>query len=300
MPRGENLACGWSFSWCFTWNNYPENAKEIILGWIDKRHVKYLIAGAETAPTTNTKHIQGYVYWRTNTSFAKVKEFIPTAHWERAKGSWKQNADYCSKESILIEHGEPPRAGARTDINEVREILQSGGSMRDVMIKATSYQAAKFGEMFLKYAPPQKRDWIPTVKWIWGPSGVGKTRMAFAESKDAWISNKSLEWWEGYTGQSDVILDDFRGSHCNLSELLRILDRYPYRVMFKGGSCELLAKNIWITSCFSPQDCYRNCGEKINQLLRRISEIIHIKPPEEPLPEPIQVELEFNIDELLG
>jgi hypothetical protein len=116
------------------------------------------------------------------------------------------------------------------------------------------------------------RDWKPKVYWYYGESGSGKTRAAMGESNpnDRWVSMDSLKWWDGYDGQGDIVIDDFRGSDCRLKTLLRILDRYEYRVEYKGGSTQLLAKRIWITCPYSPESCYRDDGENLKQLLRRI------------------------------
>lgn len=43
--------------------------------------------------------------------------------------------------------------------------------------------------------------------WLWGKPGCGKTRYATAHFKLAYkkLQNK---WWDGYTGQEAVLLDD--------------------------------------------------------------------------------------------
>lgn len=275
MPRGDNRECGWACAWIFTWNNPPESAKETIKAF----NSCYTIAGFEHAPTTGTPHIQGYVKWDHQHSFEEVRQLIPQARWARAKGTPYENRVYCTKESTWFESGKLPLQGARKDIHDVREILQKGGTMNDVVNTTTSYQAARFGEIFLKYNSPLQRRTKPYVKWIWGPTGTGKSHMAFEEAKSPWISNKDLTWWDGYWGQKHVIIDDFRGNYCPFQELLRILDKYPYRVMIKGSSQELLATHIWITSCIPPEQAYPGCNERINQLTRRIDEVVHLTEP---------------------
>lgn len=98
---------------------------------------------------------------------------------------------------------------------------------------------------------------------------------------EAWVSGVDGKWFEGYDGHEDVIFDDFRGDFCKLRVLLRLLDRYEYRVEVKGSSRQFLAKNIVITSCYSPTQVYKNNGdgENINQLVRRITEIRRFGPP---------------------
>ena len=44
------------------------------------------------------------------------------------------------------------------------------------------------------------------------------------------------KWWDGYSGQETVVLDDFKDYAMPLVELQRLLDWYPLWVEVKGGS----------------------------------------------------------------
>ena len=210
------------------------------------------------------------------------------AHCELVQGTFEQCKAYVTKDSdrvagtSILEWGVPPAQGKRRDIDAVRDILQSGGGMREVALQASSFQALRGAEVLLKYHELQ-RDWKPSVFWFHGSTGSGKTRRAFelfAEQAGAcgdapWISGKSLEWWEGYDAHKFVIVDDFRRDFCTFHELLRILDRYPYRVMVKGGSRQLLAKIIVITCPWKPSVLFASRSEEdIKQLERRIEDIV--------------------------
>lgn len=252
-------------SWCFTWNNPVK---------FDYTNIKcrYIIVGDEKGDEKGTPHHQGYVMFKSPTSFKSCQKRLPTgAHIEPAKGSPQQNITYCSKQSILLEIGERPVMGKRTDITKVKDIIKEGGGMNEVIDSVDSYQAMRCAELVLKYKE-RARNTKPLVKWYYGPSGTGKTRTAFAECKHPWISGKSLRWWDGYDAHPEVIIDDFRRDFCTFHELLRILDRYPYRVENKGGTRQLLAHTIIITSPYAPQDTYET-REDILQLLRRIDEV---------------------------
>lgn len=73
-----------------------------------------------------------------------------------------------------------------------------------------------------------------------------------------------------------MILDDYRADFCKFSEFLRILDRYSYQIEYKGGTTQLLARNIYITTPKSPQETWANRTEEdLAQLLRRITEVRH-------------------------
>lgn len=263
-----------SRAWTFTLNNYNEDDIEMIKNLI--KEGDYLIMGKEIGEKKKTPHLQGYVHFKNARTFDALQKKMKRAHIEKAYGDAKQNRVYCTKcGDDYIEIGELPIAGKRTDIETVKEMLTQGSSMREIVEEATSFQGIRFAEKYLSYNE-KKRDWKPLVYWFYGETGTGKTRQAIEmfKNKDFWISGKDLRWFDGYDGHENVIIDDFRGSHCTMTEMLRLLDRYPYRVEVKGGSRQFLAKTIVITSPMKPEDCYRTVGkDSIDQLLRRIDVI---------------------------
>jgi len=94
-PREKGVKqCSPAKRWCFTWNNYPED-------WVNQlqfQSSKILgyVVGRETAPTTGTQHLQGYMEFREK---LRPKNLFPTEiHWSVAKGNKEQNIAYCTKE----------------------------------------------------------------------------------------------------------------------------------------------------------------------------------------------------------
>lgn len=238
-------------------------------------NTKYWIYGKEVGES-GTPHIQGYIEFFTNQRLSAVRKLIPRAHWEKRVGTSKQARAYCTKDNDWVEQGEmsDPTPGSRNDINKVKSMIKDGKGMKDIIEDSSSYQAVRYAEKMLTHCE-NKRNWKPEVTWLYGPTGSGKTRQAMENTLDPWISGKNLKWWEGYDAHSDVIIDDFRKDFCTFHELLRILDRYPYTVEVKGGSRQLLAKRIFITSCYPPESVY-DTREDIKQLLRRIDNVIEV------------------------
>lgn len=267
MPEEKKRKPRRARAFCFTYNNpSPDYDYKTLL-------CEYIIVGNEIAPETKTPHHQGYIRFKSATSFASAKNKLPLGcHIEISKGSPQQNVKYCSKESIFYEFGDRPKMGKRTDIDDMKEMLAGGASMTDIIEHSNNYQTMRCAELILKYTE-RKRSWKPIVTWIHGATGTGKTRKAYADMTDPWISGKNLKWWDGYDAHKHVIFDDFRGDFCTFHELLRILDRYPYRIENKGGSRQLLATHITITCPYPPDTVYQN-REDIQQLLRRIDHTI--------------------------
>lgn len=263
--------------WCFTLNNW---SIEEFLSILDIDY-EYLCVGAEIGDE-GTPHLQGYIEFTSNWKMKRLFKINERIHWERRKGSGIAASDYCKKEEVYFEDGylNEPEQGKRTDLDAVRLLVNDGGRMKDIVMVARSPQSVRMAELMLKYCE-KKRNWLPDVYWFYGPTGSGKTKAAFdAAGDDYWVSAKNLKWWEGYDANEVVIIDDFRKDFCTFHELLRLLDRYEYRIECKGGSRQLLAKKIFITSCYPPEYVY-DTREDIGQLLRRLTKVIKFKGNDE-------------------
>lgn len=264
-------------NYCWTLNNYTEEELNAITSLEGHKQIRYMIFGKEVGEQ-GTPHLQGYTSFHNTKTLDQVKAIIGTRiHVEKSAGTQQQNIAYCSKDNIYIEWGEKPKQGSRKDIEFVKEEISKGTPIDKVIQSCTSYQSARHAELLFKYQkqpPPKKR----IVRWYYGLTGTGKTRSAVEEAEtsqgDYYITMNNLKWWDGYTGQKYIIIDDFRKDFCTFHELLRILDRYPYRVNVKGSSLWLQPTTdvIIITSAYHPSEVY-NTREDIDQLIRRIDEI---------------------------
>lgn len=279
-----------SRSWCFTLNN-PTNDDNLALGTLGSHPLcRYIVFGSELGEQEGTSHFQGYVEFVGTQRFSKVKSLLKRAHIEPRKGTREQAREYCLKGAQS--HGEWGKLGAkgpnfglnakicefgdwnaggqgtRTDLDRVRQLAVEDG-MRAVTTICNAQQI-RVAEKFLQYNE-EVRNWKPTVIWIHGPTGTGKSRVARSLCNDDYYAKKNgTKWWDGYDGHENLIIDDFRDSWWSMTEMLSILDRYEHPLETKGGWRQLRATQIIITSAFAPSDCYRGCGEQIEQLLRRV------------------------------
>lgn len=280
----------------FTLNNWTEE-EYTYLTTVFAPQTTWFVVGRETAPETGTSHLQGACILGTQWSFSKLKTLIglKRAHIEPMRGKPEDSLVYCTKEdSEAFVCGTLPSPGKRSDIAlAVEEILQ-GSSVRqlaqDPQIGAVAVVKYHKGLTVLRSLTQPVRTTAPFVFWLYGETGVGKTRCAFKSARclarndgrgedDIWISSGGLKWFDGYDGQSVAIFDDFRAKHVSsFPFLLRLLDRYPVQCEFKGGFVSWVPKYIFITCPYTVDECFRTRGEHVpedmRQLHRRINKEI--------------------------
>lgn len=94
-------------AWCFTLNNPSEDDERLVRSLADLPHVVRLAVGREVAPTTGTRHLQGYVRFSRGVRFSGVKKLVPRAHIEPRQAKKEcQASQYCLKDGDpLIDHG---------------------------------------------------------------------------------------------------------------------------------------------------------------------------------------------------
>lgn len=189
------------------------------------------------------------------------------------------NRDYCTKEGNYFEKGLPPQQGARNDMVAIKERILNGDDLWDVVTEnVVNMQQLRFArELSVMRRQQQRRDGPPELHWYWGPTGSGKTREAYDSNPGCFITSGQSKFWNGYTGQAVVILDDLRGDTFTYTELLRLTDRYPFIMNVKNAWEPLMAKKIIITAPFAPEDFPAPLGENNSQLLRRITTTRHFE-----------------------
>lgn len=168
-------------------------------------------------------------------------------------------------------------------------VMDIEGMMKDIkaglnfveMFEKYPVGFARYERILTKYRSElvEHRDEHTLGIWIYGDTGVGKTRYAlhYAKSnklKFAYIHvgrRDDRVWSDGDAENADIlIVEDYEGEFSKRF-LLRLLDRTPFKMETKGGFVKVVAKKVIFTSEFHPSKFYGEWNKK-NSLRRRFHE----------------------------
>lgn len=229
----------------------------------------------QSNPTTGYRHWQIMVIFKRQVRLTQVRAIFGPYHAEPTRS--KAAESYCHKESTRVEGTEftlgikPLKRNDSKDWDLILGAAKSGefeSIPADVLIR----NYGNLVKISVAHARPVAQE--RQVRVYWGPTGTGKSRTAWEEATlDAYPKDPMSKFWDGYRGQANVVIDEFRGS-ISISHLLRWLDRYPVLVEVKGSSTVFKAERIWITSNLHPRRWYPDLDEVTYLALERRLEII--------------------------
>jgi len=269
-------------TWTFTINNPTE-----LLDLEAIPDVEKAVYQEELAPETGTYHFQGCVVFKKRKTILAVKKAIhERAHLEVAKGTQLQNYKYCTKDDSRLPGSEPDilgdwltgGQGTRTDLLSLRDAVLDGKTFveiaKDDELTGALARSMRFVERLESdtSAATTRRPDIH-VTFHYGPPGTGKTHCAGCDGDPADVYMYDGGFWDRYTGQHTVVLDEVGGHTCSPLTLNRICDKYPYTANIKGRTAPMVADRIHLTSNFLPRSWW-GPHTKFNEeaLYRRIHE----------------------------
>lgn len=308
MPNGAKY-------WCYTSFHLDpdEEGYDDVTALAQKGVIQYRICQLEVCPDTKRIHEQGYIVLSKRMTMSKLKEFMPSAHFEMRKGTHeeavryfteiKTQKHYCKKPvpncicvhctthppemtvGEWMEFGDdsdvPLFAGERTDWKKIVQLAKEGKfeQIEDEYPAQMLHCAKGIKEIYERHDKPRDPSIPVEVEVYWGAPGTGKSKAAYKKNPGAWMkSDMSTKWYDGYKGEQVIILNDFRGYNLKFSKLLNLLDRYPQRVEKKGGSIELKCNKFIITTNPHPSKWYPSFKwDDENPLRRRITRIVEFK-----------------------
>jgi len=271
--------------WCFTLNNYSDSDVNFLANSFarDEKGITYLCYGREVGEQ-GTPHLQGFISFGVKRGLAYVRScFTGGPHLEVARGTAHEAITYCEKDGDFTEFGVRPGVkGARSDLVAIQEYIRGGASIKDVADNHFGtycrYKKAFEGYVAMCSVP---RSEPPDVRVLWGETGCGKTRDAYAGLEETEVySHPGGQWFDKFEGQQRAVFDDFGGSEFKLTYLLKLLDRYPMMVQIKGGHVNWNPREIVMTSNYHPKEWFPQAKEEhVKALLRRIGNIVHYSDP---------------------
>lgn len=287
-----------SKSWTFTSFEYDEKSVDALK--LKAESAELLCFQEEKCPNTGRRHLQGYVRFHGNKRLAWVKTWLgdPAAHLEIAKGTPRSNLDYCSKDEsstgeFRFQNGDFDShvQGKRTDLDAVVERIRAGDTMETIN-ELFPTQVIKFGRGIqlsrsLHLAKLAPSTFSRTVIVLYGRSGSGKSLWArqFAQANNLSVYSKNLtkasdtQWFDGYDGESCLILDDFTDQAVSFRELLIWTDIYKHRAQVKGAMSIGTWSHVIITSNISPNLWYQTyVGAEREPLMRRLDHTLQAPP----------------------
>jgi len=269
--------------WVFTQNNpmYHEWCQEQL-----EPHVQYLVYQGEIGEN-GTEHTQGYFVLAKPERLSKLKKWLPEAHFEIRKGTHEQAKAYCKKNETRefgpVEIGDdskvPKGSGARSDLIEIRNKLDSSMPMSEIMHNHFG-SWCRYRQSFNVYqaAKATPRNTAPVVHILWGVSGGGKTHKANELAPNAFVLTRpdhGTLWFDGYITGQNLIIDEFYG-WIKYDLFLRILDKYALQVPVKGGFAIFNSPIICITSNADPMTWYSKVDDR-QALHRRFRDFCKIE-----------------------
>lgn len=180
--------------------------------------------------------------------FSTMKQRFYAAHIDAAKGSHRENRDYIRKEGkwrdshkaetnlpeTFEESGElPTESDRRVKQSEAILTMVEDGASDSEIIRAypSAMNHLKSIEQTRQTLLEEKygREWREVdVTYIWGETGVGKTRSVVEKHgyRNVFRVTNYTHPFDGYKGQDVILFDEFRSS-LKFSDMLAFIDGHP-------------------------------------------------------------------------
>ena len=252
----------------------------------------------------STHHTHVYVAFSSAVRFSTMKIHFPEAHLEIAKGTSEQNRDYIQKSGkwehdtkhgtaipgTFEEHGEIPleRQGARNDLADLYDQIKSGASNFEIMEDNPEHilHLDKIERARLVIKAEEYRNTFRElqVAYLWGVTGVGKTRhvMEKYSYRNVYRVSDYDHPFDQYEGQDVLLFDEFRGQ-IKISHMLNYLDGYPLQLPARYANRQACYTKVYLVSNMPLEQQYPTIRAEHmatwQALRRRIHTVQHFPNP---------------------
>lgn len=272
----------------------PDDVVPYLLDHVQKDDkIEYAVFGHENCPDTGKHHLQGYVYWTNAVTPKGAQTRLGLSHGQyygaMQRGTHAQASDYAKKDANLaFVHGVIPDPEDRPESawDYILIMLENGASDSEIM---RAYPA-HFGRcrsgiaaMRMELLAEKVNRWRDVnVQYIWGDTGAGKTRGVLESVDDPTDVYRVTDYkhpFDGYRGQSILLLEEFRSS-LPIEQMLVYLDGYycelPCRYSNKVSGWD----TVYIVTNIPLSEQYLNVQDKHTEtfkaFLRRIDAQVHM------------------------
>lgn len=243
--------------------------------------IQFIKGQQEKGANTGYEHWQLMVHTKKKMTISGMSKLFPHSNIEPSRS--KAAEEYVWKEETRVEGSQFQKGtpifnrNNKHDWDTIKQLAKEG-RMEEVP-----------SDIYLRFYPTLKR--IKTdneqpcmrgkveVRLFLGPTGTGKTHRAWDEFgvQDTYSKIATTKWWDGYKGQTQVIIDEFRGI-VSVGTLLRWLDPagYPLSLEIKGGQVNAKFTKVILTSNLHPEQWYPELDKASKDALLRRLKIIEI------------------------
>lgn len=258
-----------------------------------------------------TPHTHLYAAFRNAVEFSSMQQRFYGAHIENAKGTHQENRDYIRKEGKWLhdlkhetnlpetfeESGALPAESDKRESQsaQVLFMLQNGASNEEIIRAFPTWMKniPSLNMMRQTLLEEQYRSIFRklSVWYIWGKTGVGKTRSVMERYgyENVYRVTNYAHPFDGYRGEKVILFDEFR-SDLPTKDMLKYLDGYPLMLPCRYGDKVACYETVYIASNIPMDQQYPNVQheepETWNAFLRRFESggIFELLPEAEDLP----------------
>lgn len=263
------------------------------------KSIVYYCMSDEIGTEEHTPHTHIFIYSKSPIRFSSLKNALPPADLEHAKGTAVQCREYIQKSGVWAdsdkretsisgtfeEVGDIPqeRQGARNDLAELYELIKDGMTNAEIIERNPDYllRLTDIERTRQTIRAEEYRDVFRMleVKYIWGKTGVGKTR--FVMDKYGYSAvyrvHDYLHPFDSYQGEDVLTMDEYVGQ-IKMQDVLNLLDGYPITLPCRYANKQACFTKVFIISNLDLREQYKNTQteqpEVWKAFLRRVNSVI--------------------------
>jgi len=201
-------------------------------------------------------HLHAYVKYKTGVILKNATVVFDCngrhGNYQPAR-SCKAVIKYCTKDGDFISNFDVEKYTAKKGkvTSETLKTYTAIEALDSGIVSLNSLKAYEYARSLA--VVPKSRDSTCGL-WLYGPPGCGKSRFAREHAGSDVYLKAQNKWWDGYVGQTYVILDDLDHDFKSWHNLKIWTDRYPAQGEIKGGQVSLNYDQFIVTSNYSPAD----------------------------------------------